>query len=594
MTRHAKSLYMKFFMVILLFFVLPLSLLFSYGYRHLESFMMQKIEMSNETNLEQMNSAIQRVIDRTNQTANYLSTNVRLNSLLRTYNQQIPSDIDFSYSSNRPSYMEKYVYLQLAIDVQDILENYADNWLDSDCQIGLILNDGQVFTSWSSFNTDFDQLNAILSDNDDGRMFFTPTHDSFIRYDSQVQYFTFVRHIYDIENAKSSLARLVITTPLKVIEDIIYDHQTNDLFSLYLVNHEQKVMFSLSGNNSITSFTPDCLDYEKNSIINTNITGLNWTLYYVVPYNVVFAETISLRHTMVSIFIICFLIIAALCFLLIYRLLAPLRQLTAGMNRAKQGDWDMPPLPITSQDEIGTLTNGFNLLMSELHHTLEQVKESERQKSELRFEMLLAQINPHFLFNTLNSIKWMATMVHADNIVNTIRSLARLLEISMNRQADCITIGEELKNLKSYLDIQAIRYTDLFDVTYEIVPDLESYETLKLVFQPIVENSIIHNIQEQEHLSVHIRGVKEQERIIFEIKDNGKGMTADQVHRLLAEDHSNAKNVFRGIGVRNVHQRLHQKYGSEYGLRIDSSPGSGTTVQIVFPAIKMENSLQTI
>lgn len=594
MARHAKSLYMKFFMVILLFFVLPLSLLFFYGYRHLESFMMQKIEMSNETNLEQMNSAIQRVIDRTNQTANYLSTNVRLNSLLRTYNQQIPSDIDFSYSSNRPSYMEKYVYLQLAIDVQDILDNYADNWLDSDCQIGLVLNDGQVFTSWSSFNTDFDQLNAILSDNDDGRMFFTPTHDSFIRYDSQVQYFTFVRHIYDIENAKSSLARLVITTPLKVIEDIIYDHQTNDLFSLYLVNHEQNVMFSLNGNNSITSFTPGCLDYEKNSIINTNITGLNWTLYYVVPYNVVFAETISLRHTMVSIFIICFMLIAALCFLLIYRLLAPLRQLTAGMNRAKQGDWDMPSLPVTSQDEIGTLTNGFNLLMSELHHTLEQVKESERQKSELRFEMLLAQINPHFLFNTLNSIKWMATMVHADNIVNTIRSLARLLEISMNRQADCITIGEELKNLKSYLDIQAIRYTDLFDVTYEIVPDLESYETLKLVFQPIVENSIIHNIQEQEHLSVHIRGVKEQERIIFEIKDNGKGMTADQVHRLLAEDHSNAKNVFRGIGVRNVHQRLHQKYGSEYGLRIDSTPGSGTTVQIVFPAIKMENSLQTI
>lgn len=156
------------------------------------------------------------------------------------------------------------------------------------------------------------------------------------------------------------------------------------------------------------------------------------------------------------------ILISLISFLIIYQLLRPIRVLQKGMQEVEHGAWDLPPLPCASHDEVGMITVGFNRLMDELRSLIAQIQESEKQKGELRFEMLLAQINPHFLFNVLNSIKWMATMIHADNITNTIRSLARLLEISMNRQSDILSIQEELLNLQSYLDIQSVRYGDIF------------------------------------------------------------------------------------------------------------------------------------
>lgn len=124
----------------------------------------------------------------------------------------------------------------------------------------------------------------------------------------------------------------------------------------------------------------------------------------------------------------------------------------------------------------------------------------------------------------------------------------------------------------------------MFTVTYRIDPALEAFGTLKLVFQPIVENAIVHNIQEQEHLLIYIHGALSDGNVVFEIIDNGKGMTPEQIQKVLEQGEYNEKSVFRGIGVRNVQQRIRMKYGDAYGISIESVPGQGTTVHIVFPA----------
>lgn len=231
--------------------------------------------------------------------------------------------------------------------------------------------------------------------------------------------------------------------------------------------------------------------------------------------------------------------------------------------------------------------------MDELRSLIAQIQESEKQKGELRFEMLLAQINPHFLFNVLNSIRWMATMIHADNITNTICSLARLLEISMNRQSDILSIHDELLNLQSYLEIQSVRYGDVFTVKYDIDAELEQYETLKLVFQPIVENAVIHNILEVSDLCITIQGRLEDGGVVFMVTDNGKGMDSQQIQQLLAGKQRNEGRVFRGIGITNVQQRIQIKYGPQYGVSLQSELGRGTCVTIRFPAVPFQPSAST-
>lgn len=319
-----------------------------------------------------------------------------------------------------------------------------------------------------------------------------------------------------------------------------------------------------------------------------DIPETGWLLCYMIPHDIVFAEIHHLRQAVIAAFTFLLILISLISFLIIYQLLRPIRVLQKGMQEVENGAWDLPPLPCASHDEVGMITVGFNRLMDELRSLIAQIQESEKQKGELRFEMLLAQINPHFLFNVLNSIKWMATMIHADNITNTIRSLARLLEISMNRQSDILSIQDELLNLQSYLDIQSVRYGDIFTVKYDIDAELGQYETLKLVFQPVVENAVIHNILEVSDLCITIQGRLEDGDVVFMITDNGKGMDSQQIQQLLAGKQRNERSVFRGIGITNVQQRIQIKYGPQYGISLQSEPGRGTCVTIRFPAVPFQ------
>lgn len=396
------------------------------------------------------------------------------------------------------------------------------------------------------------------------------------------------------------LGVLVVTTPISVIRDIARRYQSSDDFSLYLFDQERKtVLAEGAGHISAEEALSLCQQQPDSRKVRTtagrvlflncmDIPETGWLLCYMIPHDIVFAEIHHLRQAVIAAFTFLLILISLISFLIIYQLLRPIRVLQKGMQEVENGAWDLPPLPCASHDEVGMITVGFNRLMDELRSLIAQIQESEKQKGELRFEMLLAQINPHFLFNVLNSIKWMATMIHADNITNTIRSLARLLEISMNRQSDILSIQEELLNLQSYLDIQSVRYGDIFTVKYDIDAELGQYETLKLVFQPVVENAVIHNILEVSDLCITIQGRLEDGDVVFMITDNGKGMDSQQIQQLLAGKQRNERSVFRGIGITNVQQRIQIKYGPQYGISLQSEPGRGTCVTIRFPAVPFQ------
>lgn len=247
-------------------------------------------------------------------------------------------------------------------------------------------------------------------------------------------------------------------------------------------------------------------------------------------------------------------------FYCIYYQLKPLLLLKENTDSVSTESLKAEIAAANSQDEIGILTRTFHDMLKQINTLIVDVKKKEQEKNELKFEILLTQINSHFLFNTLNSIKWMSIVVHTDNITAAITSLGRLLEISMNKANDILPVREELTNLKSYIQIQQIRYPGRFEIQYDIDDDILSCSTPKLVLQPLAENSILHNIERKEFLTIRISGQK-------------KG-------NLL---------VFKGIGVYNVHERIQLIYGNRYGLQYESDGISYTKAILSFPEKAEQN-----
>lgn len=599
--KPLQSVYTKLLLIIILFFVLPLTLLFLYGYHSLEKNLHQKILQISESNLNGMYDSLQDIINRITQAASYISSDVRLNELADLYNQMHPGTMPFTYSDQRPEYIDKYTYLNHASEIQTQLTNYADNWLPEDSSMALIFENGQFFCTWSSYNTNFEVMDDILSQSD-ADAYFSKVHPSLNLYSDIGNCFSFVKRIYNRNNTKQVLAWVIVTAPISALDEILKNYQSNT-FSFYILDESKNIITEVTTDTpnmpsiqELMTLYEEHYGRENNSGLTIQNTYLdcfllditNWSVCLSVPYNSIFQELVVLRQTILNGGTILIVFFTIVLFLLIYRLLSPLRKLAVSMTQFEQGNWDIPDIPVTSHDEIGSLTERFNHLIASLRQMFVQIKDGERQKGELKFEMLLAQINPHFLFNTLNSIKWMAAMAHADNIVETIRSLARLLDISMNRQKEVLSIEEEVLNLKSYLDIQSIRYEGLFYVQFYIDEQLNHMESLKLLFQPIVENAIIHNIQDEKPLDIQIEGRLIENNVVLEIADNGKGMSSQQIQQVLSSDTTHEKSVFRGIGVNNVQQRIQLKYGPSYGVSITSKQGQGTRVQIRFPAIPFQ------
>lgn len=593
-----QSVYFKILLTILLCFALPLSAVFFYTYHSMENTIQQKIVQQAYSYLDRLSESVQETVNQISDTATYISTDWRINEQLVSYYPETVEQGTYDYSYQVPAHMSKYEFLNYSSDIQRQLSNYAANWLPDSAEISLLLNDGQFFCTWTSINTDFTVLTDILQKSN-GDAYFTGFHASLIQYAGNKEQISVVRKIYNIHDSRQYLGTVIITIPTDVLKQLLINYQSGELFSYYIIDTNENVIASAVGEDALPETDRDLIERYNllhmssgqsatlnNVFIDSlSVEGPSWKLYLLTPYDSIFQELHELRQTTIGLGFCLILLLTIVTLLLSYRFLFPLRKLTASMYEIEQGNWDTPPLPIDSRDEIGSLTERFNHLIAQLHLMFDKIKESERQKSELKFEMLLAQINPHFLFNTLNSIKWMAMMIQADNIVGTIRSLARLLEISMNRQTDVIPIWAEVENLRSYLDIQSLRYSGMFSFSFDIDPRLNDLECLKLIFQPFVENAIFYNIQEDRPLNISISGKLEGHDVILEIIDNGKGMSEQQIQKVLSDDSPHEKSVFRGIGINNVRQRIQLKYGNSYGVFIESEPGNGLTVRIRFPAV---------
>ena len=264
------------------------------------------------------------------------------------------------------------------------------------------------------------------------------------------------------------------------------------------------------------------------------------------------------------------------------KLTKPITELRNSMKEVERGNFEGIQLDDTGDSEIGMLHRSFNIMTDEIQNLMDDKIENQKQKYKLEIRALQSQINPHFLYNTLDSIVWMAEGGNNEEVVIMTASLAKLLRQSISNEEELVTIEKEVGYVKSYLTIQKMRYRDQLTYEIDVDPSINSFQIVKLTLQPLVENAIYHGIKYRETKGIiTIKGFETETGILIQVIDNGIGMDEETLSHIFDKKEKSGKN--NGVAVENVNRRLKLHYGEEYGLKYESKVNVGTTVSIILP-----------
>jgi two-component system, sensor histidine kinase YesM len=266
----------------------------------------------------------------------------------------------------------------------------------------------------------------------------------------------------------------------------------------------------------------------------------------------------------------------------------PILDLRSLMKRVEHGDLSVR-FSGAPGDEIGELGHGFNEMLERIQSLIDQVYVEQRSKREAELRILQEQIKPHFLYNTLDTIQWMAQENRVDDVVNMVGALTSLFRIGLNKGREFISLADELVHVESYLRIQKMRYEDKFDYVIRCDPAIRSMQVLRLILQPLVENAIYHGIKERRgHGTLSVEARIEDGELLLTVSDDGVGMTEATLLRLQDSLEEGGPTV-GGYGIRNVHERIRLTFGKPYGLSFLSVAGQGTVVTVRHPVVNSED-----
>ena len=314
-------------------------------------------------------------------------------------------------------------------------------------------------------------------------------------------------------------------------------------------------------------------------------TGFHF--YMEVEKDVILGDLNDIRYFLVFILLLCCGIAAVLAYFITGAMYRPMKKLTKTMEQIGGGDLEQR-VEITTKDEIGALSREFNNMLDHIQELIGQLLREEMLKRDAELEALQYQITPHFMYNTLNSIKYAALLKGEKEIGGLVEDFIELLQASINKKGNFVTVAEEVNFLKHYINLQRMRYEDRIKVDYEVLPEAEGFSLPRLLLQPLVENAILHGLDMKDDNSrITIRAEVEAGRLHLTVADNGRGMSKEQIRELLT-GRAKKTSGLSGIGVANVRERLELYYGGEGKLCYESS-GEGTLAHIFLPAYKEQN-----
>lgn len=346
-------------------------------------------------------------------------------------------------------------------------------------------------------------------------------------------------------------------------------------------------------NNLIAAtYSDGSIEEEFNNTARTvvikTVGYTGWKLVGVIKGTGISLNTIKTRLFIVFVIFLIVFIVVFINSYISFRVTDPIRELEKSVKKLEEGNLDAD-IYMGGSYEIQHLGKSVQDMKYRIKGLMQDIVTEHEEKRKSEFDSLQAQINPHFLYNTLDIIVWQIENEKQSEAVHTVTALARFFRLSLGKGKNIVTVKAEIEHVKNYLMIQHMRFKNKFDYEFDIAEDVLELSSLKLMLQPLVENAIYHGMEFMDGDGlIKIRAWREADELYLSVTDNGLGMTEDKVSLVLEGKSNSGNGRGSGIGVKNVNERIKLYFGEDYGLKIDSEPDVGTTIIIHLPAKKYE------
>lgn len=492
--------------------------------------------------------------------------------------------------------------------VNAILVNYPS--FTSDLKITAIDSEGRVFANWSKNFNDYSflaDLEAVKRSKAATKhvvwMGVTP---SFILEDKQNKHFLTLARSELVDPSEAGfVCTFILSMSRESFSSAVSRYFPNEGDFAFLRSADGTILFPL-GTPPVVEGGFDTLEVEDGLATLGDDRYLMYDEYlenswligeqplriqFFINYQGIEEQLASLVATIrISLLFLYFVLLGVIAYLSVH----VIRPITALSNTISGYSVDTPPtdLNIARNDEIGQINRSFLTMAQNNANLFHRLKDESLKKEQFYYESMRAQVNPHFLFNALTTIRWMAMLKRADNIVDSINSLADILRFSMDKSREYVRLREEVHTLQSYISLQNYQHGSRFTLFEVINPALLEYEVIKFILQPIVENSVLHAFPNRiQGCEIRIEGSLEQregrEVLLLAVSDNGVGMSKTDIASFsYAKQHGYRRDAEKkGIGLLTVDERIHIQYGDPYGLSITSEEKVGTTVWYTLPVL---------
>lgn len=538
----------------------------------------KNIEYTSETML-QIKQSVSDYCDRMDR----FVTSISYTSIVQDYLLELDADPDKIYEQDTK--------------IGDLLNNMKRNIGDGILDIVVIGHNG----NYSTLNGEFEYVDKIKG----------------IFEDKNVTYFTGIKDITFLgREAKCILAGVsiisideyrkvgekigvfcVIIDPNKINQEMGKKWGMTSSTKFYLLDRESNIF---SNNDKIKVGTKFNLQDDNANLVQIEeLPELGGKVLSIVPKDLLYTELKQVRTKTLSMFILAFILLLIPFSIVINNILKPLRKFMSFISEIGSGNLKnlKKRIQLDGYAEIAVMAQEFNSMLDEVDNlthrlidTSVRLFQSELDKKQAELAFLQSQINPHFLYNTLESIKGIAAVKGVTEIKDMTKALAQIFRYSVTG-IDLVRLEDEINIIKSYTQIQQIRFADRFKVFYDVSHEALNCEVPKMILQPLVENAIYHGLEEKlDNGELYVTGKIEADKLIVIIKDNGLGIDVETMERLRGElDVKDVQSAFlkaeyTQIGIANVNNRIRLKYGNEYGISIISEPGIGTDIVLTIPA----------
>ncbi|MCR5106340.1 MAG: sensor histidine kinase [Eubacterium sp.] len=571
----------KMLLFILVISIVPLLVMGIFSYGIARQSLVEREQRNMRDYMSQSILGMENKIDIYNNLSDYIA-----------YNQTISNVIGYRYDSSE--YTSSFeVYKELRDVVDPLLSGVK--YFNQDMDVLTIYVDSDIVKHDSTIAPLSDVENALwkkkISERKDSDIYWFVEEDKKKAYlvrrmplleDMESEGYLYIEVKYD------SLFEMFSQIESSKYGIVIYNDEGEELYSFNSFKNEKYILDSKVLYDSISS--GDFLSQKSYKIKNGNRSFTvvkkkaepGWTVAIYKPYAVVNTSIRSIISVVIIVSLVCILLSSLISTIISTRVVDTLEKMTDNMKAVEAGDYEVK-IHSDSEDEIGTLIRGFGNMVERINTLINEVYKGKLFQKEAEMKALQAQINPHFLYNSLSLINWKAIEAKQPDISRITLLLSKFYRTSLNKGKNITSIKDEISNIQSYIDIQLMMHDNGFDVEYDLSPEILDCSIPNLLLQPLIENAIDHGID----LNTDKRGIIKISGILTEdscirltVSDNGVGMPKETAELILTENS-------KGYGVKNVNERIKHFYGEEYGITVESTEGEGTDIIILIPLVSL-------